>query len=346
MKKEWADILLYTMLREQLREKKHWLYLVGGVVLGLGGAFTLSMLGGTSGPSWYPNDTRQDSSAYTFINPLLECGEDSSIQISNKSLELLGGSIRNLISGMKTSGEISDASVYFRELNDGSTIGINQDEYFTPGSLLKVPLALSLYLKSESDPEFLKKKIMFDGGTAPATEHFTSQVITPGSVYSVEDLVDATLMYSDNNAALILTQLLDKNELDKSYSDLGIKTPVSGSDYSMTVRTYASFFRILYNATLLNRTDSEHLLSILSKATFTQGIVAGVPANVVVAHKFGERAYSGAASQGVQLHDCGIVYKPNDPYLLCVMMRGADYETLAKNIQEISALVYNSAHPL
>ena len=35
---------------------------------------------------------------------------------------------------------------------------------------------------------------------------------------------------------------------------------------------------------------SETTLGILSNTTFTGGIVAGVPSNVVVAHKYGERS--------------------------------------------------------
>jgi len=29
----------------------------------------------------------------------------------------------------------------------------------------------------------------------------------------------------------------------------------------------------------------------------------------------------------VQLHDCGIVYYPETPYLLCVMTKGWNFET-------------------
>jgi hypothetical protein len=39
-------------------------------------------------------------------------------------------------------------------------------------------------------------------------------------------------------------------------------------------------------------------------------------------------------------HDCGIVYYPKHPYLLCVMTQGQDPETLENAIAEISKFTY------
>ncbi|MDO8560151.1 MAG: serine hydrolase [bacterium] len=57
----------------------------------------------------------------------------------------------------------------------------------------------------------------------------------------------------------------------------------------MSVKDYASFFRILYNASYLNREQSERALGLMTKTRFRDGIIAGVPAGRPVAHKFGER---------------------------------------------------------
>jgi hypothetical protein len=150
------------------------------------------------------------------------------------------------------------------------------------------------------------------------------------------------LVHSDNNAAYLLADLVGMKSLDDSYSRLGIESPTSGQDYATNVRSYASFFRVLYTATYLDRKNSEHLLSILADSAFTQGIVAGVPEGVVVSHKFGERSLTGSTQ--AQLHDCGIVYVPGNPYLLCVMLRGNDFDVLARSIAEISSLVYTYAN--
>jgi beta-lactamase class A len=66
-------------------------------------------------------------------------------------------------------------------------------------------------------------------------------------------------------------------------------------------------------------------------------LVAGVPAGIPVAHKFGETGQVGGERQ---LHDCGIVYYPNSPYILCIMTRGNNFEELPNIIKQISSEVY------
>ena len=76
----------------------------------------------------------------------------------------------------------------------------------------------------------------------------------------------------------------------------------------------------------------QKVLDLLSQSTFIQGIVAGVPEGVKVAHKFGEA--EGVDKEGKVvthiLNDCGIVYKPESPYILCIMIEGEDYSQMEK----------------
>ncbi len=50
-----------------------------------------------------------------------------------------------------------------------------------------------------------------------------------------------------------------------------------------------------------------------------------------------------AASNSVELHDCGIVYPDGDAYLLCVMTKGRDIEKLKMAIAHVSEMVYADA---
>ncbi len=136
---------------------------------------------------------------------------------------------------------------------------------------------------------------------------------------------------------------IDPNVLSQVYTDLGIENPDNAPEgYLISAKTYSLFFRILYNATYLNRTLSERALDILSKATFKDGLVAGVPEGSTVAHKYGEHIDSvdGQISD-VELHDCGVIYATSKPYFLCVMTRGSKVEDLTKLIKDISKLVYD-----
>jgi hypothetical protein len=140
----------------------------------------------------------------------------------------------------------------------------------------------------------------------------------------------------------LLTHVISVADLDASYSDLAVIVPQT-DQYTMTVSTYAGFFRVLYNATYLNHADSEHLLDLLSQSSFTKGLVAGVPAGVAVAHKFGERGYNNPAIPD-QLHDCGIVYAKK-PYVVCIMTQGRGYDAMAGIIANISKMIYAYAGP-
>lgn len=91
--------------------------------------------------------------------------------------------------------------------------------------------------------------------------------------------------------------------------DLGILEP--GHDLNMAsvnTKGYGSIFRMLYNISFLDKEMSEKLLSLLARSYFDDGLRAGVPERVVIAHKFGERYLPDGTKQ---LHDCGIVYYPD-----------------------------------
>lgn len=123
-------------------------------------------------------------------------------------------------------------------------------------------------------------------------------------------------------------------------ADLGIKkTGAEDKNDFVSVREYSSMFRLLFNATYLSKDKSNQLLGMMSKSNYTGGLVTGVPATVKVAHKFGERAFDNSTTR--QLHDCGIVYLPGSPYLLCVMTRGNDFNEPKTVISDVSGIVYS-----
>lgn len=271
---------------------------------------------------------------YNYISPLLECGSSHDLgrnDLKNKLEDVIEKNVKNR--------NINYASIYFRDLNNGPWIGINEKENFTPASLLKVPLMIAYLKIAETNPSILENEIMVtDSGHTLSQNIIPLRNVEAGKSYKIKDLLEYMIIYSDNQAANTLINHIDINILNKIYLDLGIKSPEDGQPENfMSVRDYASFFRILYNASYLNRDMSEQALKILTHSQFNQGLSAGVPTQVPVAHKFGERVILGDK----QLHDCGIVYKENMPYLLCIMTRGNDFNKMSSTIREISGLVYS-----
>jgi beta-lactamase class A len=279
---------------------------------------------------------------YKYINPILECNLSS--EISQKFLRPFENKIDDYIQTALASGDVSHVSVYFRDLNNGPWFGISENEDFHPSSLLKVTAMLAAYLRAEKDPAFLSKEIEYDGIDTEIDQYYASkESIQKGHVYTVEELIEYMIKYSDNAAALSLAHILGTDKLIETYTDLGVDPPTVQNQTGnfMSVKDYASFFRILYNASYLNREYSEKALDLLTKVDFSLGLVAGVPKDVPIAHKFGERPGNNS-DEDSQLHDCGIVYLPGKPYLLCVMTR-ANKDSLdfgAKVIGDISKITY------
>lgn len=159
-----------------------------------------------------------------------------------------------------------------------------------------------------------------------------------GQIYTVEELLRNMIVSSDNISGQLLSRNMDSKFIASLYSDLGLHIPdLNEQEHQISGKDYATFFRTLYNATYLNQKLSEKALKLLTQTDFRDGIVAGVPENITVAHKFAERRYT---EGGVQLHDCGIVYYSKSPYLLCIMTKGEELETLKKIIKNISRMIY------
>lgn len=276
---------------------------------------------------------------YKFISPLLDY--EAAPELKNKEIFVLKHTVEKYIKDKIEKNEAIYVSVYFRDMLNGPWFGINESDNFAPASLLKVPLMIAYLKYAEHDPNILQQTILYDR----EIEDWAVQNISPdkklklGESYSIEDLIYRMIAYSDNVAKDILMDNISYETLDAVYADLGIILPdnIEKKDF-ITAKEYSSFFRVLFNASYLSEEMSEKALKILSKSTFKVGIVAGVPSDIIVAHKFAERGE--VSNQTFQLHDCGIVYHKKRPYILCVMTYGRDLKEMEAIIKEVSEIVY------
>lgn len=284
---------------------------------------------------------------YKFINPLLEC--DAASFSTDIELDRLKSQLQTYILHQVNDQKTTFVSVYYRDLNDGPWFGINTAELFSPSSLIKVPLMMAYLKESESNPGILDKILLNTQTYDPTSVNVQPEVtLVPNQKYTVRELISRMIIYSDNLAYNLLNNNMDAQKVIKVYSDLGVDISRGNSDPDgniITVKSYASFYRILFNASYLDQDISELALNLLSQTKFTQGLVAGVPQNIVVTHKFGERRYLDTGQK--QLHDCGIVYLPASPYLICVMTRGQNFNDLIGIIRDISGITYKyiTTHP-
>ncbi len=288
---------------------------------------------------------RDRNSNYKFIDPLLAYVIPPADQ--DPQLSLLQNNIANFINGEKRNNGLADASMYFYDLNRGRWIGVNESQKYNPASMLKVVIMVAYLKNAENNPAVLQKELVYtsDLQTLLKKDQFNSDSsLTVSQSYTVDELINKMIIESDNGAEFLLLNNIDLDSLNYIYRALNITSPqASAGDFVISPRAYSLFFRIIYSATYLSRDMSEKALETLSRATFADGIVAGLPANTVVAHKFGEYVISSNNQiQGMELHDCGIVYYKDNPYFLCVMTKGNNLDELKNVIKNISSMVYQN----
>jgi beta-lactamase class A len=303
---------------------------------GLSGAFLFSQF--HADPDISNSRQIRQMGGYEFVNPLLECEvADGVIDVRKENFQR---DLEEFSEQLTRERGLTDVGIYFRDLNNGPAFGVHQDDGFFPASLLKVPVMMVYYRLSEVHTGLFKEKVLYE---APKELGITPSIIpreslVPGTEYEVGELIRRMIVYSDNQALLLLLSRMPAGSIENLFQMLGVSDNViRNSEGRLSVKEYAGFFRILFNSSFLSHENSEKALKLLSETDYNDAIPAGIPSGIKVSHKFGE---AGTGNIDRQLHDCGIVYFPDHPYLLCVMTRGKKMEDLQKTIVDISSFVY------
>jgi len=282
-----------------------------------------------------PNSTEiRQGGGYDFVNPLLEC--ESSDGTGDRLLSIPKREVQEIVDRHLRNGDVTHVSVYFRDLDNGPWFGIDERAQFAPQSLLKVPLMMAYLYTAEDDPGVLDAPIVFDPALHGLPSFSSDEtLLVVGASYPTWDLIERMVVDSDNGAFGTLSVSIDQAIVEEVHRDLGIAYPdVDSPTNFIDVKTYASLYRVLYNASYVSRGLSERALELLSRTRFADGLVAGAPTGTRIAHKYGIREIDDASGQ--QLHDCGIIYYTGNPSLLCIMTQGDDIPTLRDIIREIT----------
>lgn len=324
-------------------------YLLTGVVAAIPafllGSFTARRP--TTTPTQQSSNIPIRQSGYHYINPLLECEGTEGIE-NNSELSSLKVQLESELDQIKSSGQITNLAIYFRDLNNGPWFGLHEDDDFSPASLLKTPVMIAYLKQAESDPSILTRKLRYDPSVNPPESPAPNiPSMQPKDTYTIEELISRMITYSDNNAFNLLVANISYDAIKQVHTDLGLTLPDDSTPEDfISVKQYAGIFRVLFNSSYLSRSMSERALSILSQASYHDGLVAGVDKEIEIAHKYGVRGGNGSINQ---LHDCGIVYYPDHPYLVCIMTKGHDFKSLSSAISRLSRVVFTqiqSRYPL
>lgn len=273
---------------------------------------------------------------YNYIKPLLFV--DNKCESSN--LNPLKESITALINNYKNLGVLNSASVYIKEYSANEWIGINSDEKFMPGSLLKVPQLITFLRMEEANPGTLNKVLVYNQNfILDKHPKIITKSIQLGQKYTIRQLLEYMIVSSDNNATSLLFANMDLNMFKKVFTDIGLAEPdLKSSNYPISAKDYSYFMRELYNASYLNIKNSEYATELLGKCDYKDGIISSLPNSIKVAHKFGE---AGSMNEP-QLSESAIIYLNSNPYIITIMTNGKDAQKLPEVIKQISGMVYQN----
>ena len=283
----------------------------------------------------------RDPRNYKYISPII------SIEPVNESERYgaLKNEIQTFVDKEKQTGSVQSVSVYLKDFNKGEWMTINPAEIYNPGSLLKVGVLITYMRMAEGHPDFLKREVVYHGekGFVFPIEHYRSDTVIEGHTYKISDLLECMIKNSDNRATVYLENYMDTTIFKKEFADLGITEPrFNDPTYSLNVKEYSMMFKALYNAGYLKRMASENSLSMLTRSTFKNGLLKELPSGVVIAHKYGE---AGNLNMH-ELHESGIIYLNNNPYMITIMTKGTDWDKLSETIGHISRMAYENMTPV
>jgi beta-lactamase class A len=154
-----------------------------------------------------------------------------------------------------------------------------------------------------------------------------------GSVLSLDEALERTIVLSDNAAALALIRRLGISTIQATLDRERIYLQFTADGAITTARGIATFFGELARGSLVSREASARMLARLSRQRAVDRLPAALPAGAVIAHKTG--------NLGFATHDAGIVTGPTGAPIVFVLLTWdcAEQEGIDL-IREIARLAY------
>jgi beta-lactamase class A len=268
----------------------------------------------------------------------------------------LAQAIPQIESAIQKSG--ADVAVAFRTLDGKIEWLYREHEPFHAASTMKIPVMIELFHQVKEGKLKLED---------PLTVHNEFHSIVDGSIYKLDtsddsdaalyklegqtqtlaQLCELMITVSSNFATNLLIEKLGVENIRATVhvlnaDEMKVLRGVEDNkafEKGLSNSTTASGLRLLLEALssgkAVDADSSRQMVEILKRQTFNDGIPAGVPSGVAVAHKTGEitKIY----------HDAAIVYAPR-PFVLVILVRGLADRNAAILMAEITRRLYAVAN--
>lgn len=221
--------------------------------------------------------------------------------------------------------------LFFIDLNSGREFGYNALTPFHAASTFKLPMNLYLYREVSRGNLNLEERLTFlnrhrEGGTGILQNN------SPGEAYSIAQLADYSIIYSDNVATNILLDRLAKNNVKDFMRSLGGQ--VVDNERNITC-PYDLALYMRKALTFSRQPEGKLLLNNLFRTELKDRIPAPLPRDIRVANKIGTWPPTNS------YHDVAFIAHPRRPYILVITSKDTPgYEATLPVIHHISEMVY------
>jgi len=223
---------------------------------------------------------------------------------------------------------------------------------------MKIPVMIELFHQVRegkvklSDPLLIKNEFhsLVDGSVfalKPDDDSETDLYKAVGQTRTLDQLCDLMVTVSSNFATNLLIQKLGIDNIRATVTALhadgmDIKRGVEdqkafdkGLNNTTTASGLATLLVAIANGKAVDAESSAKMVEVLERQKFNEGIPAGVPKNILVAHKTGEITKIH--------HDAGIVYADR-PFVIVVLVRGiADFKQSSALIADVTRDLYQAS---
>jgi beta-lactamase class A len=215
-----------------------------------------------------------------------------------------------------------------KDLRTGRTATHNAEAVFNSASVFKLWVMFEAFLQQDQD--LLKWDTEY-----VVTPYYDAFALSPRSTelcqkITIAEAMDAMLSVSDNAAAVMLQDIVGAGNINNALASLGILNSGLHTDaLPLTATDVAILLEAIARGQAVSPAASSDMLNLMSHEVMDNGLEAGLPKGVPVAHKTGN--WSDAT------HDAGIVFAANGPYVF-VALSATDHET--EKIKAMSEAVY------
>lgn len=247
-------------------------------------------------------------------------------------------------------------AVALHGLASGNELLIDAARPFHPASTFKVCVMMELYRQADQGAFTLDTPLRIKNSFAsiidaspfalnPADDSETSLYRRIGERETLREINRLMITQSSNLATNLLVELLTAGRITAYMAELGaadlqvLRGPEDNRAYALgrnnvaTARGLMHVLRLLTEGSVVSAKASGEMIDVLLGQRYNEGIPAGLPSNIPVAHKTGwnDRLY----------HDAGIVFPSGRaPFVLVVLTRGLEEEIRAPElVAGISRLV-------